>query len=120
MWLGYEKMTKDVEDYLDELVADHFLLPEVLTNLVDEHDVVRLGHRQLGGVGTKGETLDNVAPLPIFRIRRLRAELVPLLPGVVEEENHPVRRADGQLHVVVGPGDGHDLGCSILDLLGKY
>ena len=102
---------------LYELVADHFLLPEVLANLVDEDDVVGLSHGQLGGVRTEGESLHDVTPLAVLGVGRLGAELVPLLAGVVEEEDDPVGGTDGELHVVVGPGDGHDLGRSILDLL---
>ena len=73
---------------LYELVADHLLLPEVLADLVDEHDVVGLRHGELGRVRAEGEPLHDVAPLAVLGVRRLGAELVPLLARVVKQQNH--------------------------------
>ena len=42
---------------LDELVADHLLLAEVVADLVDEHDVVRLRNGQSVGLRAEGESL---------------------------------------------------------------
>ena len=102
---------------MNELVANHFLLTKIFTNLIDKHYVVSLCNCKLGGIWTESQTLDNITPLAKLGVSRLGAELVPLLAGVVEEEDDPVGGTDGELHVVVGPSDGHDLGRSILDLL---
>ena len=42
---------------LDELVADHLLLAEVVTDLVDKHDVVRLRNGQSVGLRAEGKSL---------------------------------------------------------------
>ena len=42
---------------LDELVADHLLLPKVVADLVDEHNVVRLCNRQSVGFRAEGKSL---------------------------------------------------------------
>ena len=42
---------------LDELVADHLLLPKVVADLVDKHNVVRLCNRQSVGFRAEGKAL---------------------------------------------------------------
>ena len=90
---------------LNELVADHLLLPEVVPDLVDKHNVVRLCNRQSVGFGAEGKSLlrmvvidyfvsifffylDRVTLLSIFGVGWFCAELVPLLAGIIEEKNN--------------------------------
>ena len=72
-------MPGGLNDQFYRLESENFLLSKVLANLVHKHDVVRLRHGQLGGVGTEGETLDNITSLAVLCVGWLRAELVCIL-----------------------------------------
>ena len=93
---------------LDELVADHLLLPEVVPDLVNKHDVVCLRNGQSIGFRAEGKSLsrmviidyfvsifsfylDRVTLLSIFRVGWFRAELVSLLTGIIKEKNNLAR-----------------------------